>query len=353
MDEADLAGRLHAETRPRAVTALPDGSVDSYYEVYGDRDERIASAADFAEQVAGGNVSFRVSRAGRIPGGQAVNMARQAHALADDVTLFGHLDDPAFAELDFETRSMGDPTAVRVLDFGGEEVLLADDSPDVRDWTLADLESVAADLEDVLTPDAVCCGNWASVEGMSETFRTLGSRSLDGEWFVLDPGNVAAADPERVRDLADALGVLADTYDVGVSANRPELAAIVERVGEIGRGSDDGEIANDMDDPEIVAAVRSRTAATAVVMHEKDVAVAATPEGVRRVPNFEARDAHRPTGAGDCFTAALVHALVRGWDWSAALGLANLAAVYRVETGETGDRASLRTFLEDHGVKKE
>lgn len=350
MDDADLADRLDAETRPRAVTALPDGSVDAYYEVYGDRDERIASAADFGEQVAaGGNVSFRMSRTARTPGGQAVNMARQSHVLGDDVTLFGHLDAPIFESLDFETHSMGDPGAVHVLEFADEEVLLADISADVTRWSLADLESVADEPEEALTPDAICCGNWISVEGMSETFRALASRSLDGGWFVLDPGNVAAADPERVRELADALGVLDDGYDVVVCANRPELAATVEYLAETAYGRDDAET---VDDAEIVAAVRERASATAVVMHEKDVAVAATPEGVQQVPNYEVRDSNRPTGAGDCFTAALAHALVREWDWPTALGLGNLTAAHRVETGETGDRASLRTFLRGHERKE-
>lgn len=340
---ADLADLLDAEIRPRTVTALPDGSVDSYYDAYGDRAERIASAADFGDRVGRSETpSVRLSRTARTPGGQAVNIAEQTHALGDDVSLFGHLDHPVFDELDFEARSMGEPGTVHVLEFEDDEVLLADTSPDVADWGLADLEAAADDLEAALTPEAVCCGNWVSVETLSAELRTLAERSLDGDWFLLDPGNVAAADPERVRDLADALRALDGSYDVVVSANRPELRAAAEALDRP---------ANAADDAEVVAAVRERTGATAVAMHETEAAVAATPEGRTRVPNYEVREATRPTGAGDCFTAALAHALVRGWDWTPALDLANLAAAHRVETGETGDRASLRAFLRTHERK--
>jgi sugar/nucleoside kinase (ribokinase family) len=352
--DADLEDRLDAETRPRAVTALPDGSVDSYYDAYGDRAERITSAADFGERVAeSDNPSVRLSRTARTPGGQAVTMARQAHALGDDATLFGHLDDPVFDDLDFEARSMGEPEAVQVLEFDDEEVLLADNSADVTDWRLADLEAVADDPDAALTAEAVCCGNWVSVENLSEELQRLAGRSLDGDLFLLDPGNVAAADPGRVRDLADALRELGDTHEVVVSANRPELRAAVEILDARADAPDASDRpARVTDDSEIVAAVRERTGATAVVMHETDAAIAATPEGRKRVPNYEVRDANRPTGAGDCFTAALAHALVRDWHWTEALDLANLAAVHRVETGEPGDRASLREFLQSHERKE-
>jgi sugar/nucleoside kinase (ribokinase family) len=351
-----LADRLDGEARPRAVTALPDGSVDSYYDAYGDRAERIAAAADFAERVgSGGNPAVRLSRTARTPGGQAVTMARQARALGDDVTLFGHLDDPVFDDpvfdgLDVESRSMGEPSAVRVLEFDDEEVLLAEPSPDVTEWRLADLDAVADDPEAALTPDAVCWGNWISVEGMSEAFRELAGRSLDGGWLLLDPGDVAAAELRRVRDLTDALDALDGTYDVVVSANRSELRAAVEALDRTAPAEDDtlDRPARDADDAEIAAVVRELTGTTAVVMHETEAAVAATPDGRERVPNYEVREANRPTGAGDCFTAALAHGLVRDWDWTAALDLANLAAAHRVETGDPGDRVSLRKFLQTH-----
>ena len=257
--DADLADRLAAETRPRSVTALPDGSVDSYYEVYGDRAERIASAGDFGERVGeSDNSSVQLSRTARAPGGQAVTMARQTHALGDDATLFGHLDDPIFDDLDFEAHSMGEPGAVHVLEFEADEVLLADNSADVTDWRLADLDAVADDADAALTPEAVCCGNWISVENLSADLRTLAGRSLDGDWFLLDPGTVAAAEPDRVRTLADALRALADAYDVVVSANRPELRAAVDALAPAASTDDDADVA---------AAVREGTGATAVVLH--------------------------------------------------------------------------------------
>lgn len=342
MDDADLADRLGSATDTRAVTALPDGSVDSYYEVYGDDDERVATTEEFGGRVAESEAtSFPVEQTAREPGGQAVNAARQVHALGDDATLYGHLDDPVFETLDFETHSMGDPAEMRILDFADEEVLLAENSDDIAGWRLTDLEVVASDPGAALTADAVVCGNWVSVEDMSAAFRKLGRSALDGGDFVLDPGNLGAAAPERVRDLFDALGTLGASYDVVVSANRSELRTGAEAVGET-----DAET-----DAEIVSATRNAADATGVVLHETEAAVAATPDDVRRVPNFAVNEPVRHTGGGDRFSGALAHALARGWDWPTALELGNLAAAHYVETGDTGDSESLRPFLRSHELR--
>ena len=162
MAYADLGERLAADPDPRRVTALPDGSVDTFYAVYGEGREPVASAADFGERIAESAArSFPVDATERRPGGQAVNMARQSHALGDEPTLFGHLDDSVFDDLPFETRSMGASGEIRVLDFDDEEVLLAEDAADLGAWSLADFESVAADPDAALAAPAVGERPWA------------------------------------------------------------------------------------------------------------------------------------------------------------------------------------------------
>lgn len=336
MSYADLRARLDTDSEPRPATALPDGSVDSFYAVSG---ESIDTAADFGRAIAAESVrSFPVDRLARRPGGQAVNMARQLAALGDEPTLYGHLDDPVFDDLPFETRSLGAPGEVRALSFADDEVLLAERSPDLAGWTLDDLEAVG-DPEALAAP-AVCCGNWASARGLTDAFRTLGDRSLDGGVFVLDPGRLPGVDPDRIRALADALGALESSYDVVVSLNRAELATAVEPLG----GDPDADAA------EMARRLRREAGVTAAVMHAEDEAVAATRADTHRVANLDVDDAVSHTGAGDRFGAALAHALVREWEWPVALALGNLAAVRYVETGETGGRAALRAALGDRGA---
>ena len=342
--------RLGRPPESASVTALPDGSVDTYYAVRGPGGRPLDSAAEFGRQVAeSASDSFPLTRTARQPGGQAVNAARQAHALGDDVTLFGHLDDAAFDALDCRTRSMGAPAEMSVLEFDEEEVLLAAESEDVENWNLRDFEAVADDPEAALSADAVCCGNWRSVAGMSETLRRLGRGSPSGSqrWldkpdggpFVLDPGKLVTAERDRVRGLFDALGALDERYDAVLSVDEAELRYAAESL--------------DCDDDgleERLAALREAGAATAV-LHGESVAAAVTRRRVARVPNLSVRESVGHTGAGDRFGAALAHGLARGWEWESALALGNLAASHYVETGDTGDRAALREFSRTHEAK--
>lgn len=112
MAYADLVERLTDEPEERTVTALPDGSVDVYYAVCDAEGERIEDRETLADRFTDGEPSFPVERESTEPGGQAVNMARQANALGDRVRLYGHLDDPVFDDLGFERVSMGEPSRI-------------------------------------------------------------------------------------------------------------------------------------------------------------------------------------------------------------------------------------------------
>ena len=360
MGYASLASRLDEPAEPRTVTALPDGSVDTYYRVAGGDGRELDSTDAFGRAVAeSGTGALSLSRTSRRPGGQAVNAARQARRLGDDVTLFGHLDHPVFAALDVEANSMGDPADVRALRFADDDVLLVEHSEDARTWDLDRLDAAADDRGAALSADAVCFGNWRSIPATNDVLRALGSGEKPGEGdgeesdgvFVLDPGAVAPVDDERVRGLFDALGVLDRRYDAVLSANRAELSAAADALGvdAIGVDSEREERGNRGIEATVraLAALRERADATAVVLHGKSAAVAATREGAFRLANLTAREAVGHTGPGDCFDAGLAHALARDWDWETALAFGNLAATYRVETDETGDRAELRAYLDE------
>jgi len=318
---------LLADPPDVSVTCLPDGSVDRRYEVE-DAAGHVESRAALGERIASGRAkSFLVDHETTEPGGQAVNAARQAHALGADTTLYGHLDHAVFDALACETHSMGRPADVAVLEFTDDAVMFTEESPDVDAWTLDALRAVEADLSRPFGADAVAWLNWTSTDhgtaALREFARVAGD---DAGWLVLDPGDVTVREPSAVPGLLDALATV--ERDVAVSVNDEELAFLADAIG-----APAGRAAR-------LDAVRERANADVVVLHGEDEAVAATPDGVVRRPNPRV-EAVRYTGAGDRFSAALAYALAADWSVEAALALGNAAATYYVAHAESGDPAAL------------
>lgn len=332
MSYDELLDRLAADRETRSVTALPDGSVDVYYTVYDIDGERIRDRKTFAERIMEDPPAFPVTRESAEPGGQAVNAAIQADALGDAVCLFGHLDDPVFSDLGFETISMGSPSQIAVYPMD-EDILFADRSDELAEWTLADFHTAAESPKKRLEADVVCLGNWVSVPGMTDSIRELAESALDGNLLLFDPGPISISSEEAIRDLFDALSALESIYDVVLSVNGSEIAA--------------GAAALDCDGDrrEQLSALQGETAITAAVVHTTDEAVAATRDGIVTVANRSVDSPERETGAGDRFGAGLAHALARGWNWEIALALANACGAYYVENAETADRETLREWF--------
>ncbi|WP_436345194.1 hypothetical protein [Natronorubrum sp. FCH18a] len=344
-----LADRLASDDAERCVTTLPDGSVDTYYTAFDERGDRITDRETFGNRIASAeSAPVPLERDSREPGGQAVNMARQAHALGDETTLFGHLEDPVFADLPFETVSMGEPTRIDVFPFDDDGLLFSEQSADVETWSLADLEAArpSGDPHDTLAADAICCGNWASIEGLTEALSTLAAGPLAADVFVLDPGPVRTRSREAVADLLAALGRLDETVDVVYSINREELEYTAEAVDERSESSGDTVNRDDNDALERLATVRETAGITAAALHASDIAAVATRAGETVVENLSVDEPRRRTGAGDRFSAALGVARARDWDWRPTLALGNCCAAHYVETSETADRNELRTVLE-------
>jgi sugar/nucleoside kinase (ribokinase family) len=332
MSYDELTEALAADDETRTVTALPDGSVDIYYSVYDIDGERIRDRETFAERIMEDPPAFPVTRHSTEPGGQAVNAAIQADALDDSVHLFGHLDDPVFGDLDFKTTSMGAPSQIAVYPMD-EDILFADRSEELAEWTLADFRIAAESPKKRLEADVVCLGNWVSVPGMTDSIRELAESALDGNLLLFDPGPISISSEEAIRDLFDALSALESVYDVILSVNGSELAA--------------GAAALDCDGDrrEQLSALRGETAITAAVVHTTDEATVSIEEGIVCVANRSVENPTRETGAGDRFGAGLAHGLSRDWDWETALALANACGAYYVENAETATRETLREWL--------
>lgn len=304
------------------LSAFPDGSVDTYRRVR-DPGGGWLTEAEFRERLTGARSrELRVRTRAVEPGGQAVNAARQAHALGDDVRLDGCLDDDRLA-FPFETHSVGPPARVDVHEFADGDVLYVEEGDALREWTHEAFPTVPE-------ADAHVCANWASVDGMTGSLRALAG-DLEGV-FVFDPGNLGARPASAVRDCADALAALEHSAEVAVSVNGPELSALSDALGVD-------------EDP---SAVRDEAGVSAVVRHESEAATVATRTADVEVPNFEC-DAVRRTGGGDRFSAGFAHGLATGGDAAAAAALGNCCASYYVTTGETGTPEALREFLDERG----
>ncbi|WP_339102350.1 hypothetical protein [Haloterrigena salinisoli] len=346
-----LVDRLASDDRERRIAAFPDGSVDTYYTAFDETGDRIAARETFGDRIARGDSdSVPIERDSRAPGGQAVNMARQVHALGDEPTLYGHLEDPIFDDLPFEAVSMGEPSRISVFSFEDDALLFAERSSAIATWSLADLETAApsGDAGEALTADAVCCGNWASAEGLADALATLAAGSFEASTFVLDPGPVSTRSDEAPLDLLEALGELEAATDVVYSVNRPELeetAAAIDADADVATDSNPDAPGADAD-LERLERVREAAGIMGAVLHEAEHAAAATRAETTVVENVAVEDPERRTGAGDRFGAGLAVARARDWDWETALALGNCAASYYVATGETGSRDDLRSFLE-------
>lgn len=360
----ELVDRLATEGCQPRITSLPDGSVDTYYTVFDGQGERLTDRETLGERIACGNHdSFPIERESREPGGQAVHMARQTHALGAETTLFGHLEDPVFAVLPFEAVSMGEPALIDVFSLADDDILLSEQSADLDDWSPATLEDAASSdtLRDALEADALCCGNWASIEGVTDALETLADGSVAAETVVVDPGPVSTRSNEAVENLLETLGELEGTTDVIYSVNRTELEctaeaidamesdATVEMVG-ANETADDVAVTAETGDLEALANVREAAGISGVVLHAADIAAASTNAGETVLENLAVEDPRRRTGAGDRFSAALAVGYALGWEWETILALSNCCAAYHVETATTGGRDDLRTFLTDRNT---
>ncbi|OAQ51811.1 hypothetical protein HTG_15625 [Natrinema mahii] len=322
---------------PRRIVTLPDGSVDRWYALGGSGGDRFESADAFADRLAAGDRTFSLEPTAVRPGGQAVNAARQVHALGDRATLLGHLDHPVLADFPFETHSMGSPATVRVVDVGGDELQLAEPGP-AEDWGLADLLAVV-DWDRLVAADALCCTNWVSVRGLTAVFdRLAATPSADSLPVVVDPGPIETVDPAALEGLFDSLSRADGSLAVVLSVNPTEFRAAA-RVVDV-----------DVDaDPtaDSLAALRATLGLTGVVFHGADAAIGATRAETAVVEMYDVGDPRRTTGAGDRFSAGLTCALARGYSLESALSLGNACAAHFVGTGDTADPAAVRALLED------
>lgn len=332
----DRLGRRLEERPSPAFATLPDGSVDRYCTLSAGAVGPIQTQKTLGREIHDANRSaFRMQVDTTEPGGQAVNVAQQLHAFESEVTCYGHLDDPVFDTLAFETVSMGDPALVYAFNFTDGDVMFVEESA-VADWTLRELRQVA-NLSNVFTVDAICCSNWVSFPEMGPALHQLSDEDLPRVPFVLDPGDIVGSAPNEIDALREALTALQDTFDVIYNANREEIRATAATLP-----------APPGDDRDRLTAIRKATGIEAVVMHARTEAVVSTAEGLTTVDNVRVDRPERHTGGGDRFTGGLGYGLASEWDWELALACGNACAAHYVKTGDTGTIDDIIKFIDSN-----
>lgn len=333
-----LRSRLADWSDPRAVVALPDGSVDRTWNVHRGSGERVHTKSAFADLIANDHVrSLQLEPVEVAPGGQAVNAARQSHALEAPTELYGHLDAPTLDELPFDTVSMGEPAAVDVLSFDEAVLMLSVESGDIEDWTIGDLfDAVGTDRDDWLANEVLLVQNWVGFPGMTDALASLAVTDLGVTTVVFDAGDISTTATAPLERLCAALSTLGDATDLVVTANDRELERLAEVVG--------------VDGDRREAGLREALGVRSVVLHYETHAAAATPDGLERVENFTARRIARRAGAGDRFNGGFATGLAAGYSWATCLALGNTCATYFVENDATASRANLIEFLAERSL---
>lgn len=332
----DLSAKLSAPPTP-SIAALPDGSVDHRYRLRGPDGQRL-SREDVGRRISAGAKTFSVEFLGSEPGGQAVNAARQTHALGAETLLIGHLDHEVLAELPFETISMGEPADVAIYEFSAGGVMFANESADIREWSLEGFESAVGDrLWTVLERDAIVACNWATVPALTTVLGSISAHVPDDMPVVLDPGAVSAHSQGIITRFLDELSAMEIELDVVLSPNRSETDALATAVG-----------IEESNRRALAQALLDELGIAAVVVHDRPEAVVATEAAVVSVPNIEATNQVRHVGGGDRFTAGLAFGLAADWSWTESLSLANATSTYYLEHGTSPTPTDLQAFFAEH-----
>ncbi|MDZ7731607.1 MAG: hypothetical protein U5K37_12895 [Natrialbaceae archaeon] len=285
-----LAQRLEERASP-ALATLADGSIDQFCTLSAGGVGPLRTRAAMGREILDTNRStFRMDIETTEPGGQAVNVAQQLHAMGSDVTCYGHLDDAVFDTLPFETVSMGDPAVVYAFNFNDSDVMFADKSTDAADWTFEDLRAVDRLSSGVQSmPSAGATG--FPFPALLQPSTSWQPRNCPGFPFRLRPRDIVGFDRDGIEALRQALSAMQDTFDVVYNANRQEIRATAATLPRPPAETHDQ-----------LEAIRESMGIDAVVMHAPTEAAVAAGGGTSVVETVHIDRATRHTGGGDTFS---------------------------------------------------
>lgn len=290
-------------------------------------------------------------------GGNGPIMAGALLALGTRVTCVGAFGrapgHPVFADLARRGRlvSLCEPARTTAVEFADGKLMLG---------TMRSLDEITpAAIEAALGPDGyrdalasadlAVLANWTMLPNMTAIFDDLTGRILPAgpprpdRIFFFD-----LADPEK-RSRADLCGALDAIVRFGrfgrvtLGLNLKEAQQVFAALG----------FDPEPETPEglrsMAARIRQRLDLATVVIHPRESAACATPDGAWWVPGPVVAKPLITTGAGDHFNAGFAGGLLLGLDPEACLGLGVSTSGYYVRTGQSPVLADLEAFLVNWG----
>jgi sugar/nucleoside kinase (ribokinase family) len=315
-----------------------------------------AGIAEFGGRVAGAagqSANFELYPRREQPGGNGPIMAGALAALGAAVTCVGTFGrpelHPAFAGLAARARllSLAEPARTTALEFPDGKIMLGmmRSLEEVTPAALAAAFGGDGYRAALAAADLVVLGNWTMIPHMTEIYDDLTGRLLPAlpggphRIFFFDLADPAKRSP---ADLADALGAIARFAPFGRAVLGLNLAEARQVLAALALGPEpetrEGQRA-------AAARIRGRLGLAAVVVHPKECAVCATPDGSWWQPGPYTPRPLLSTGGGDHFNAGFAAGLLLGLDPEACLLLGVTTSGAYVRTGRSPATADLAAAL--------
>jgi sugar/nucleoside kinase (ribokinase family) len=347
----------------RAVLGL-DGFVDTIVTPVAQRSGQgddftpIRTIPEFAQRIAGAagkstNIEF-YPLMDKL-GGNGPIMAYALLAAGMDITYIGALGKPSIHPvfLDFATRaevfSLCEPATTTAVEFGDGKLMFGQ-LRTLDDITMEGIESVMGAekfRETLANADLVSLVNWTMIPNMTDILSSLVEVVLPalptraGRIFFFD-----LADPEKRsrEDLLEVLNIISRFGAFGsvtLGLNMKEAQRVHAELGFSPRGVSADDLRAIAED------IRLKIDLHTVVVHPRESAACATPEGTFWVPGPYTDQPLITTGAGDHFNAGFSHGQILGLPPEACLGLGVCTSGHYVRTGQSPSLDDLERFLEN------
>lgn len=356
--------RAHAPAK-HALVGL-DGFVDTIVKPVatrtgqGEAFTEIASIPEFAARVAGAagkSTNLELYPLMDKLGGNGPIMAAALLAGGTRITYVGNLGAPAVHPV-FQTfaakakvYSLAQPSTTIAVEFGDGKLMLGQLKP-LDAITLPNIEAAVGPAEFralLAAADLVALVNWTMIPNMSAIFAAL----LDDVLPALPARPAGAAprrfffdlaDPEKrtLEDLAAVLGLISRFEAFGrvtLGLNLKEAQQVTAVLGLPAPEKDETSLRASC------TALRERLGVATVVVHPRESAACATPEGVFWVPGPYCEKPLITTGAGDHFNGGFSQGQLLGLPPESCLALGVCTSGHYVRTGVSPTLDDLETFL--------
>ena len=315
-----------------------------------------AGIADFGRQIlaaAGKSTNFELYPRMEKPGGNGPIMAGALAALGAGVTCVGPLGRPSlhpvFAGLAARARlvSLAEPARTTALEFPDGKVMLGtmQSLDEITPAALAEAFGGTGYRDALAAADLLVLGNWTMIPHMTEVYADLTARLLPtlparpDRIFFFD-----IADPEKrsTADLVAALAAIGRFAPFGRAMLGLNLKEAQQVLAALELGAEPETPAGFQ---AAAAKIRQRLNLALVVVHPKESAACATPQGSWWLPGPYTPHPLISTGGGDHFNAGFAAGQLLGLDPEASLLLGVSTSGHYVRTGISPSSSDLAAFL--------